>query len=279
MLRAWADGFRELKYLSLYGPYLATPKGWNHFFNTLAERGQQLEGFGIRQSARFDEDNLRTLVQHNPNLYNLQLSEIGKLNESWLPLMYPLKNLTTLDLSRAGVIHGSVLNDDAVVALIEQVGENLVELVLDDNNLLTDRILVEGVKVHCPRLRRLGLEGMHLVQSKGVEDLFTGWVNTGLTHVNLKRCLQVEDDALDKLVEHSGEALRVLDLHSVDELGDDALKRLANGAPKLEWLDLSFVRAVDDFVVKELLDKVDGLKYLFVHGANRVTVRCPHKVS
>ncbi len=218
-------------------------------------------------------------MHHNPNLYNLQLSEIGKLTESWLPLMYPLKNLTTLDLSRAGVIHGSVLNDDAIVALIEQVGENLADLVLDDNNQLTDRVLVEGVKVHCPRLRRLGLEGMHLIQSAGVEDLFTDWVNTGMTHLNLKRCLQVEDDALDKMIEHSGHSLRVLDVHSVDELGDEALKRLANGAPKLEWLDLSFVRAADDFVVKEFLDRAEGLKFLFVHGANRVTNGCPHKVS
>ena len=265
--------------MSLYAPYLVTPTGWNHFLDTLHGRGQELEGFGIRQSARFSDDNLQHLVSHNPNLLNLQLAQIGRLSDASLALIHPLKNLTTLDISRAGFPEGTVLTDDAVVALIEQVGENLVELVLDENSLLTDRVLVEAVKVHCPRLRRLSLDGLHLLQSTGVEDLFTGWVNTGLTHLNLKRCLQVEDDALDKVVEHSGHSLRVLDLHSVDELGDDALKRLANGAPRLEWLDLSFVRAADDSVVKELLDKADGLRLLFVHGANRVTDRCPHKVS
>lgn len=269
---------RELKYLKLYGPYLCTLKGWDHFFETLSSREQHLEGFGIRQSARFSDDNLAQLVALHPNLYNLQLAEIGKLSDLSLPLIYPLKNLTTLDISFAGVNQGTVLTDDAVVALIEQVGENLVDLVLDGNHLLTDRVLVEGVKVHCPRLRRLGLEKIHLLQSKGVEDLFTDWVNTGLTHLNLNRCLQVEDDALDKIIDHSGQSLRVLELHSVDELGDDALKRLANGAPKLEYLDVSFVRAVDDFVVKELLDKAESLKLAFVHGCNRVTDSFARKV-
>jgi DNA repair protein RAD7 len=39
--------------------------------------------------------------------------------------------LTSLDISRAGVDQGNVLTDEAVVALIEQVGENLIQLVLD----------------------------------------------------------------------------------------------------------------------------------------------------
>ena len=94
------------------------------------------------------------LVERNPGLFNLQLSEIGKLSDDSLKLLHPLNQLTTLDISRAGVnqgqpcedinyaflsidkpkLHmtiGNVLTDDAVVALLEQVGENLVELVLD----------------------------------------------------------------------------------------------------------------------------------------------------
>jgi alanine-alpha-ketoisovalerate/valine-pyruvate aminotransferase len=39
--------------------------------------------------------------------------------------------LTSLDISRAGVDQGNVLTDEGVVALIEQVGENLIQLVLD----------------------------------------------------------------------------------------------------------------------------------------------------
>lgn len=71
------------------------------------------------------------LVDRNPHLLELKLSELGRLNDDSLALLHPLKWLTSLDISRAGVNQGRVLTDDAVVALIEQVGENLVELVLD----------------------------------------------------------------------------------------------------------------------------------------------------
>lgn len=48
-----------------------------------------------------------------------------------LGLLHPLKCLTSLDISRAGVNQGMNLTDDGVVALLENCGETLVELVLD----------------------------------------------------------------------------------------------------------------------------------------------------
>lgn len=46
------------------------------------------------------------LIERNPGLLNLQLSEIGKLSDASLKLLHPLKHLTTLDISRAGVNQG-----------------------------------------------------------------------------------------------------------------------------------------------------------------------------
>lgn len=58
--------------------------------------------------AGFDDDCIRLLVERNPGLFNLQLSEVGKLNDISLGLLHPLKNLTTLDISRAGVDQGEL---------------------------------------------------------------------------------------------------------------------------------------------------------------------------
>lgn len=88
-----------------------------------------------------------------------------------------------------------------------------------------------------------------------------------------------------------------LNLHSVDEIDKAGLSMLARGATGIEKLDVSFVRDVDDFVVKEILHSMEGLKTLvsflrllllrlrvlicriqFVHGDNRVTSKCPQKV-
>ena len=82
-------------------------------------------------SAGFDENCIKLLVERNPQLYNLQLSELGKLTDLSLSFLHPLKFLTSLDISRAGVKQGHNLTDDAVVALLENCGETLVELVLD----------------------------------------------------------------------------------------------------------------------------------------------------
>lgn len=72
VLRAWKKGFKNLRYLSLYGqcarfksfcasiftrdvhltaPYLVTHPMWKEYFETFGG-DHQLEGFGIRQSAR-----------------------------------------------------------------------------------------------------------------------------------------------------------------------------------------------------------------------------------
>ena len=87
--------------------------------------------FRSPRDAGFDDDCIRLLVSQNAGLYNLQLAELGKLSDVSLSLLHPLTNLTSLDISRAGVIQGMVLTDTAVIDLLKHVGGNLVELVLD----------------------------------------------------------------------------------------------------------------------------------------------------
>ncbi|KAK4047874.1 UV-damaged DNA-binding protein rad7 [Microbotryomycetes sp. JL221] len=276
VLKAWAKGFKHLKYLSLYAPFLVTSGQWKEYLSTFGGE-HQLEGFGLRQSARFDNEALQILVDRNPGLFNLQLSEIGKLNDSSLAMLHPLKNLTTLDISRAGVDQGRVLTDDAVVALIENVGENLIELVLDQNYLLTDRVLIEGVKIHCPKLSRLSLYGLIEIQSTGMQSLFQDWVNPGLELLNIHRCDHTDNEALAAIVSHSGHSLKTLNLHSCDNLEVEALMNMAANCPVMRDLDLSFVRMTDNFVIKACLDGMPELKKLFVHGDNRVTQDCPQR--
>lgn len=145
--------------------------------------------------------------------------------------------------------------------------------------MLTDRVLVEAVKVHCPRLRSLSLHSLALIQSTGLEALFTDWVNTGLTHLNLHRCTLLENEAIEAVVAHSGHSLIELDLNSVDEIEELTLKVLAKGCKAMRVIDLSFVRSVDDFILKSMLEEMMDLKTVFVHGNNRVTDSFASRVS
>jgi DNA repair protein RAD7 len=176
-------------------------------------------------------------VETCPNLTHLQLSEIGKLDDASLGQLHPLVHLVHLDVSSAGNI-----TDDGVVPLIKAVGAKLEVLILDKNENLTDRVLVEGVKTSCTRLSELSLGFLPKLQSAGVEDLFTKWVNRPLTRLNLHRCIEIEDNALRLIVDHSGASLQFLDLNSDDELREDQLKYMAERCVQMRELDVSFVR-------------------------------------
>jgi hypothetical protein len=92
----------------------------------------------------------------------------------------------------------------------------------------------------------------------------------------------VTPQSFSALLTHSSHSLVHLNLHSCDSLLGPDITSLAQKAERLEVLDVSFVRSVDDFVVKDLLEGKAGaegrLKTLFVHGNNRVTSGVPRKV-
>ncbi|GAA5913433.1 hypothetical protein JCM6882_001960 [Rhodosporidiobolus microsporus] len=318
-LTAWQPRFKELKHLELYAPYLVSAKKWVEWFAQRKEEGIQAEGgletFRLRMSARFNDLSLRSLVTHNPNLTSLQLSEIGQLTGESLKLLYPLGaggQLQRLDISRLGMPQGQVLEDEDVVGLLKEVGKGLKELVLDGNVNLTSTVLTSGIIPHCHALTSLSLANLSLIDADGFTALFSPfvpptapaaaedepepetegasppapvptavWSPAGLTHLNAHRlhdALTPETFAL--LLAHSGKALQHLNLHSCDLLLPESVGALADKAPELEVLDVSFVRAMDNFVVKQLLEGVCGkLRVVFVHGNNRVTSDVPRKAG
>lgn len=220
-----------------------------------------------------DNTVVTSLVNTCPNLTHLQLAECGSLNDTSLALLHPLKNLKYLDLSHGGLT-GQGFTDDGIIPLLESVGSKLTTLILDDNVTLTDRTLIEGIKVNCTSLVDLSLRNLGEVLPTGIAELFgSDWVNTrGMIRLNLHRCIQLDDQALEAVIKHSGHSLTRLDLNSVDGLTEVGLRYLAENSPLLVELDISFVRQLDDFLLKHLLDHLPEIKKVSIYGNNRVTV-------
>ncbi|GAA5856906.1 hypothetical protein JCM8547_008457 [Rhodosporidiobolus lusitaniae] len=98
------------------------------------------------------------------------------------------------------------------------------------------------------------------------------WSPRGLTLLNAHRLsLALTPSSFSSLLSHSSSTLRHLNLHSCDALLPESLTLLAQKAKGLEVVDVSFVRAVDNFVVKDLVEGCEGMRVLFVHCCNRVT--------
>lgn len=140
-------------------------------------------------------------------------------------------------------------------------------------------MLVSGIKPHCRHLRTLSLSHLANLTPEGFSTLFDLWpLNSGLTHLSVHRCTSLSSSSLRSLLAHSAHSLETLDLHSVDEIEQEDLFQLARDAKHIVELDVSFVRATDNFVVKAFMDGMSDLTTLFVHGNNRITDDCPQKV-
>lgn len=275
-----ASSLASLARIELVGPFLVRPDAWKALFAATSGR---LEGFLITQSPRFDWECLLSLVEHaGGTLSELRLAEVGLLADEWLDQIKSLENLERLNLSYPS----QSLSDDAVIDLLETVGERLTALDLSGHVALTDNVLVSGVAAHCRRLQDLTISSMDSLTDEGVAQFFEALLESPhppIPRVDLSRNHELADAAFDALLAHSGQALERLSVNSWRELSLEALMRLGaeegGGAPRLEWVDIGWCREADDYVVKALLDGCEALRTIKCFGCNRLTENCPRKAS
>lgn len=96
-------------------------------------------------------------------------------------------------------------------------------------------------------------------------------MNSGLSHLNLSRIVNLSDEALHAVLEHSGTNLEVLNLNSCGKLTDVGLGALGRGLGRLEEIDLGFIGAVNDSVLEDLGRSCKALKIIKVWGVLRCT--------
>ncbi|KAH9818650.1 hypothetical protein DFH28DRAFT_1080572 [Melampsora americana] len=312
VLATYARGFSKLRELDLFGAYLVRREAWLELFSiwsqptqrsslpdpdsqetqsesdsTLSPRGPEITVFRLKQSPRFSLECVQALTATCKNLIDLRLDDLGLFNDSCLKILSEanFSNLKKLSISNAGIFNGTtgwILTDDGILQLLKSLGSNLEELDISHNKSLTDKILSDGLGTYCRKIRKLNLGELHELTPKGVKDLFDMWneVNASkLETLNLSRCIRLDNDALLSILKHTGKHLRYLNLNSVDDLRSDALQILPEAATNLIELDVSFVRDVDDFLIKQCLDRMPNLKSLFVYGNNRVSDMCPSRAG
>lgn len=275
---AWAKKLPKLKSVELYGPFLVRKEAWHRFFEAV---GARLESFKIRESPRFDLSCVEAMVKFCPNVRELGLAQIGPLDKTMLqPLESYGEQLTYLDVSDPGVsapgIPPKSLEDDEVVSLIRAVGKNLVHLDVSKNIDLTDRIVKEAIEPQCHKLKTLRLIGCEKLEAKTVADMFSTWAKQkvpGISYLHLDRMLKVDDSLMEPMLTHSASELVELSLNSVDGITDKGLEVLANAKnlSRLDVLDLSFVRAVDDDSLEKICRNLTSLKKVSVFGCNRIS--------
>lgn len=275
---AWSQKCKKLCKVELYGPFLVRVEAWYRFFQAIGER---LTTFKIRESPRFDKSCCEKLVEFCPNVNELGLAQIGPLNADCLSVLKAYGHqLTYLDISDPGVSAPGVppkgLEDDAVIDMLQSTGARLQHLDISRNADLTSRTLLEGILANCISLQKLNVIQMHAeeILPDHWVSLFTGLKERGaaqLTHLNLERCLAVDDTVIEALIEFCGSNLKELNINSCDKITENGFKQIAKHCRNLKKLDVGFCRAIDDSIVTEMINSIRDLQEIWLFSCNRIT--------
>ena len=269
VLDVWSTSLPSLVRLELLGPFLVRVPAWVHFFQS----HPQLEALLLHQSPRFDLECMSALSTCCPNLIELRLKEIGKLDDTFLPYISSFQRLEELDLSSPS----ASCSEDGLIALLEKLGGRLTCLDLSDHEELGDDFLKHGIQEYAPNLVSLRLDKLHALTDEGVATFFRAWLPSTLRHLSMIRAHNVGEQALPALLDSAGSTLSTLNINAWGETTAEALSNIGE-VRELRILDIGWNRAVDNFVIKAILDGCPKLEEIKCWGCNRVTADCPRKV-
>ncbi|KAF8914669.1 hypothetical protein CPB85DRAFT_1560873 [Mucidula mucida] len=266
VISTWSNSLPNLVSLQLLGPFLIKPPAWIQFFTS----HPKLECFFITQSPRFDLECLNSLIDTSgKTLQKLGLQEVGQLSDEFLQSIERLAgHLKILDISDPS----TPCSDDALINLLEAVGSTLTSLNISGHHAAEDAVLLNGVQPNVQCLSSLAIRGLGKLSNEGVADFFSGWTsNPPLASLDISRIPLLKSEALLAMLEHSGSALQELNINGWKGVENEALEQIGVRAPELRTVDLGFCRGVDDFTLKGLIEKNNGvIREIKVWGCNRV---------
>ncbi|KAI9005722.1 hypothetical protein DFJ74DRAFT_399134 [Hyaloraphidium curvatum] len=271
---------RNLRYVSIRGAYLVSDAAWGRM---LVAKRKQLKRFAIEDSPRIGQEAIDCLVYGAPvdeegdppstptevPLAELKLNRCQLLDSKALQRLAELraKGLTTLGLSNAGPAD---IKPEDFSAVVTRLGANIAELDISFNAAAEDPVL-ESIGTACKRLRVLNLTQLTNVTAEGLKVLF-GRLTAPLSTLRMSRLPPeaVSMDVLEIIMRNSASSLTELSLNGADSL---IRPLFSTPMPKLRSLDVSWVRCVDDFVLKSLVEEglAPAIQEVKVFGCNKIT--------
>ncbi|KIJ63432.1 hypothetical protein HYDPIDRAFT_113447 [Hydnomerulius pinastri MD-312] len=295
VLNDFSKSLPRLTHLSLLGPFLVRSEAWIDFFKAKPE----LRSFRIIQSPRFDVDCAKSLAKHCTQLEELQLKEIGQLDDTFVEPLCELPPLRVLDLSYPG----PGIEELGWLRLLEKHGRTLESFDPSRHEGFTDEVLDKGVRQYARVLSELRLEDLPSLSDEGVSKFFENSAqpyftvkreeaeggtdvdgvgmevdtpvagpftpNPPLHVLSVARNHDLSSATLTTLLAHSAVSLTSLNLNGLALLSTESLGKLKN-ATELRWLDVSWCREVDDFVLKDVIPNMPKIGEIKVWGCSRV---------
>lgn len=286
VITAFSKSLPHLTHLNLLGPFLVRAEAWIEFFKAKPE----LRSFRIVQSPRFDIECITSLAENCTKLEELQLKEVGLLDDTFVEPLCALPPLKLLDLSHPGV---GIL-ENGWLEILERHGPRLESFDPSWHEGFTDVVLEHGIRQHARVISELRLEGLSSLSDEGVARFFENWnkpldsedcesgmevddkddsdmftPNPPLRIVSLARNRALSSPTFTALLAHSAPSLVSLNLNGLGSISSESLGRLKD-LVDVRRLDMSWCRELDDFVMKDVVSNASKLGEVKVWGCNRV---------
>lgn len=286
VIATFSTSLPHLTHLSLLGPFLVRAEAWIAFF----EAKPELRSFRITQSPRFDLECVKSLAKHCTKLEELQLKEVEQLSDTFVKPLCALPPLKLLNLSYPGV---GIL-EDGWLKILERHGPMLETFDPSWHEGFTNVALENGVGRHARVLSELRLEGLPSLSDDGVAHFFENWNKPFVVHdsedsesgmdvdecghftpnpplraVSLARNCALSGATFTALLAHSAPTLVSLNLNGLGPIPSECLGRLKD-VVEVCWLDMSWCRELDDFIMQDVVSNVSKLAEVRVWGCNRV---------
>ncbi|QRW13231.1 DNA-dependent ATPase [Ceratobasidium sp. AG-Ba] len=277
VLPKFASHLPHLTHLEIFGAFLARAPSFVEFFN---EIGGRLEHFLLSHSPRFDLDCCQAMVKNCANnLTELRLCYVGKLDDSWLPLLHTCTNLKRLELAFPG--GDASLTDEPTIELLRTIGTNLEYLNLGGHHSLTDDVLLEGVMPHIAQLKALKMSNSPSLTDEGVSRFFTEYnTQAEFECIKMRQNSTLGSESLRALLGRPTACImRELVINGWKDVDEESCRMIPKSCPELRKLDVGFVRVVDDYLMKDLLEGLTKVEEISCFGCNRVTESCPKKAG
>lgn len=269
-----------LETLSIHGANLITTDGWASF---LAQKGMYLKNLKVYFTDRhFGDSALDLVAKHCTNLEQLKIYHNQKVTQDGISKLASLSKLKQLGIQ----LYGNEISSNVVTKIIASLGHNLEKLSLKDCPNL-DNTVLDTIHKHCKSLHKLRITGSEIMTDVGFERLFHGWNNTPLDFIDFQQCrfsdAQHPNDNKDcvglcgtgftAMMQHSRRFLRHVDVSSCRHIDKAALEKtfaLGTTYPELRKVELSFIPAVDDFLLGLIFKACPKLHSIAVFGCFKV---------
>ncbi|KAK1243952.1 hypothetical protein MKX08_002090 [Trichoderma sp. CBMAI-0020] len=272
----------------LHGANLLSEDKWHEF---LAAKGKPLKELQVYFTDRhFGDETLRLLREYCPELTRLKVCHNQKVTDVGVTAIGNLASLRHLSLE--------LQQDSSAEALrtcITQIGKDLRTLsykIVPD----ADDSVLEAIHDTCRSLSKLRITESETMTDKGFAKLFTDWQNPPLDFLDLQKCRQLDaahprenpdgiglcSEGFKALMEHSGHALRNLNVHACRHISREAFEEAFSEKkeyPELRKLEISFCEEVTDFILGSIFRSCPNIKEVNVFGCMKVKdVRVPRGV-